>query len=236
MAARSDRARSLPPHGGTPECVSPHAGRARLTRASSTSTPINWRLWWASRPAQLRRDLASFGSFGNIARGYDVHSMSPDHQRDHRHRRACRTSRSSGVGDLGRALLSYRGFEERGFHIVADLRRRSGQGWTSVRRPPLPRPRRTRDSYLTDHGRPHDHPGRASRRSAVARRPGRGHWCAWFPELRPQADVRPKGCFVEPIDISAKLEKLSFLCRQEGEAQVEDQVFFLRMYCESSSL
>ena len=27
-------------------------------------------------PAQLRRDLASFGSYGNIARGYDVRGMS----------------------------------------------------------------------------------------------------------------------------------------------------------------
>ena len=69
-------------------------------------------------PAQLRRDLASFGSFGNIARGYDVRQMSRTISQiigtDHIQNVAL-----VGVGDLGRALLSYRGFEERGFHIAA---------------------------------------------------------------------------------------------------------------------
>ena len=69
-------------------------------------------------PAQLRRDLASFGSFGNIARGYNVYQMSRTISR------ILGTDESQnvalfGVGDLGRALLSYRGFEERGFHIAA---------------------------------------------------------------------------------------------------------------------
>lgn len=67
-------------------------------------------------PAQLRRDLASFGTFGNIARGYNVYQMSRTMSRllgtD-----SMQTLALFGVGDLGRALLSYRGFEERGFHI-----------------------------------------------------------------------------------------------------------------------
>jgi len=69
-------------------------------------------------PAQLRRDLASFGSFGNISRGYDVYQMGRTISRimgtD-----ATQAVALFGVGDLGRALLSYRGFEERGFHIAA---------------------------------------------------------------------------------------------------------------------
>ena len=69
-------------------------------------------------PAQLRRDLASFGSYGNISRGYDVRQMSRTISQ------IIGTDRIQnvalvGVGDLGRALLSYRGFEERGFHIAA---------------------------------------------------------------------------------------------------------------------
>jgi len=68
-------------------------------------------------PAQLRRDLASFGTFGNISRGYNVYEMSRTISR------ILGTDETQnvalfGVGDLGRALLSYRGFEERGFHIV----------------------------------------------------------------------------------------------------------------------
>ena len=68
-------------------------------------------------PAQLRRDLASFGTFGNISRGYNVYQMSRTISR------ILGTDETQsvalfGVGDLGRALLSYRGFEERGFHIA----------------------------------------------------------------------------------------------------------------------
>ena len=68
-------------------------------------------------PAQLRRDLASFGTFGNISRGYNVFEMSRTISR------ILGTNETQnvalfGVGDLGRALLSYRGFEERGFHIA----------------------------------------------------------------------------------------------------------------------
>ena len=69
-------------------------------------------------PAQLRRDLASFGSFGSVARGYDVQAdlrtiseiIGTDSMQD---------VGLIGVGHLGRALLSYRGFEERGFHVAA---------------------------------------------------------------------------------------------------------------------
>jgi redox-sensing transcriptional repressor len=67
-------------------------------------------------PAQLRRDLSSFGSFGNIARGYNVYQLILTISRilgtDSR-----QTVALFGVGDLGRSLLAYRGFEERGFQI-----------------------------------------------------------------------------------------------------------------------
>src|SRR5512145_1018227 len=67
-------------------------------------------------PAQLRRDLASFGSFGNIARGYNVFQLIRTISRI----LGTDTPQNValvGVGDLGRSLLAYRGFEERGFHI-----------------------------------------------------------------------------------------------------------------------
>jgi redox-sensing transcriptional repressor len=67
--------------------------------------------------AQLRRDLATFGSFGNISKGYPVYQMIITISRlfgtD-----TLQNVALIGVGNLGRALLFYRGFEERGFHIA----------------------------------------------------------------------------------------------------------------------
>ncbi|MBP1723720.1 MAG: Redox-sensing transcriptional repressor rex [Deltaproteobacteria bacterium] len=71
----------------------------------------------AVTPAQLRRDLASFGSFGNISKGYNVYQMILTLSRllgtD-----TIQPVALIGMGNLGRAILAYRGFEERGFHIA----------------------------------------------------------------------------------------------------------------------
>ncbi len=65
--------------------------------------------------AQVRRDLSTFGQFGTSGRGYEVQRL---------HDRltsilgvAGRTWNVAlaGVGNLGSALLAYRGFRERGF-------------------------------------------------------------------------------------------------------------------------
>lgn len=70
------------------------------------------------KPTQLRKDLAYFGTFGTRGLGYDVTELSS------RIADELGTSRLQpvilvGVGNLGRALLSYRGFEREGFEIVA---------------------------------------------------------------------------------------------------------------------
>lgn len=70
------------------------------------------------KPTQLRKDLACFGTFGTRGLGYDVAELS------RRIADELGTSRLQpvilvGVGNLGRALLSYRGFEKEGFEIVA---------------------------------------------------------------------------------------------------------------------
>lgn len=68
--------------------------------------------------AQVRRDLAYFGSFGKRGVGYDIwelqHSLRSILGIDHPWSVAL-----VGVGNLGTALLSYRGFSAQGFHIVA---------------------------------------------------------------------------------------------------------------------
>lgn len=68
--------------------------------------------------AQVRKDLAFFGQFGHPGIGYRIdelidalrHILGIDHDWP---------LALVGMGNLGRALLKYRGFRSRGFHIVA---------------------------------------------------------------------------------------------------------------------
>jgi redox-sensing transcriptional repressor len=68
--------------------------------------------------AQVRRDLAYFGSFGKRGVGYDIGELQQSLRTilgiDHPWSIAL-----IGVGNLGTALLSYPGFRAQGFHIVA---------------------------------------------------------------------------------------------------------------------
>lgn len=69
------------------------------------------------KSTQLRKDLALFGNFGTRGLGYDVSELSA------RLSGELGTSRLQpvvlvGVGHLGLALLSYRGFEKEGFEII----------------------------------------------------------------------------------------------------------------------
>lgn len=70
------------------------------------------------KSTQLRKDLAYFGTFGTRGLGYDVTELFQKISEE------LGTSRLQpvilvGVGHLGLALLSYRGFEKEGFEIVA---------------------------------------------------------------------------------------------------------------------
>jgi redox-sensing transcriptional repressor len=68
--------------------------------------------------AQVRKDLAFFGQFGHPGIGYRIdelidalrHILGIDHEWP---------LALVGLGNLGRALLRYRGFRSRGFHIIA---------------------------------------------------------------------------------------------------------------------
>jgi len=68
--------------------------------------------------AQVRKDLAFFGQFGHPGIGYRIdelidtlrHILGIDHEWP---------LAVVGLGNLGRALLRYRGFRTRGFHVVA---------------------------------------------------------------------------------------------------------------------
>jgi len=83
------------------------------------------------KPTQLRKDLTYFGQFGTRGLGYDVEQLSQMISD------LLGTTRLQpvilvGVGNLGLALLTYRGFAKEGFEIVAafdvDTTRKRGKG------------------------------------------------------------------------------------------------------------
>jgi redox-sensing transcriptional repressor len=167
-------------------------------------------------PAQLRRDLASFGTFGNISRGYNVYQMGRTMSRimgtD-----STQSVALFGVGDLGRALLSYRGFEERGFHIAVAF---------DVDQAKVGRVFAGRRCYALDElaavlpefevgmavlaSRPEGLQDLADRIAAAGVRA--------ILNFVPKRVTPPEGCFVENTDIAAKLEKLSFLAHAQATA------------------
>ncbi len=69
-------------------------------------------------PAQIRRDLTHFGSFGRRGIGYDVDTLADRIQRilgsDHVHRLAL-----VGAGNLGSAIAAYDGLSKHGFIVTA---------------------------------------------------------------------------------------------------------------------
>ena len=69
-------------------------------------------------PAQIRKDLSYFGRFGKQGRGYSVHDLL-DHLREILCINVPWNVAVVGVGRLGRAILSYPGFNPDGFHLVA---------------------------------------------------------------------------------------------------------------------
>lgn len=88
------------------------------------------------KPTQLRKDLACFGQFGTRGLGYDVGELASMLSE-----RLGTTSLQPvilvGVGNLGLALLSYRGFEPEGFEIIAAFDAQPRQERVSGRKIPL---------------------------------------------------------------------------------------------------
>jgi redox-sensing transcriptional repressor len=70
------------------------------------------------KPTQLRKDLTYFGQFGTRGLGYDVAALAKMIS-DELGTTSLQPVVLVGVGHLGLALLSYRGFEKEGFEIVA---------------------------------------------------------------------------------------------------------------------
>src|SRR3989339_204911 len=68
--------------------------------------------------AQIRKDLGYFGQFGSPGKGYDVEELKNSIRQILGLDRTWNAA-VIGVGNLGTALLGYRGFKDQGFNIVA---------------------------------------------------------------------------------------------------------------------
>lgn len=69
-------------------------------------------------PFQIRKDLANFGKFGQPGMGYDVASLKDYLLNIIGGKEMCNLA-LVGVGNLGSALLNYKGFENEGLKFVA---------------------------------------------------------------------------------------------------------------------
>lgn len=168
-------------------------------------------------PAQLRRDLSAFGSFGNISRGYNVQRLITTLS-ELLGTSVMQSVALVGMGNLGRTLLSYRGFEERGFSVDVVFDRdpaKVGRVIAGRRCFDI----KDADTVLREHPvkiailacRPEGLQDLVNRLAAAGVRA--------FLCFVPAIIDAPPGTYLEMEDISAKLEKLSFLVKNQTGIQ-----------------
>ncbi|MBI5303817.1 MAG: redox-sensing transcriptional repressor Rex [Chloroflexi bacterium] len=89
---------------------------AREGKAITSSQELGERLGFSS--AQIRKDLSYFGEFGKQGTGYNIEYLHTQLQHILHVDRVWDVA-LIGAGDLGHALAHYRGFEPKGFRLVA---------------------------------------------------------------------------------------------------------------------
>ncbi|MDZ4165473.1 MAG: redox-sensing transcriptional repressor Rex [Smithellaceae bacterium] len=159
--------------------------------------------------AQLRRDLATFGSFGSISTGYPVRSLIQTISN------LLGTENLQnvvlvGVGNLGQALLSYRGFEERGFHISVAFdidQEKVGKIFTGRRCYHIRELETILPYFVINMAILACRPDNLQE---IINRLGKAGIHSIL-NFVPKHVNAPEGVYLEDVDLSAKLEKLSFL-------------------------
>ena len=160
-------------------------------------------------PAQVRRDLARFGHFGRPGIGYLVAPL----VETLRHLLGTDTPLDVvlvGVGDLGRALLRYKGFGRRGFRFVAAFDAAASKTGRSFGGVPvygmdaLSREVRRRRARLAIVAVP------ADAAQDVAERLHRAGVTGIL-NFAPTTLNMPGDVSVRPVDLAAQLEQLAFL-------------------------
>ncbi len=96
-----------------------HRALLALSRAGTTKVSSEQLAEMAGvNAAKVRKDLSYFGSYGTRGVGYEVDQLLEEIRNDMGLGRAWRCV-LVGVGNLGSALISFAGFRERGFDVVA---------------------------------------------------------------------------------------------------------------------
>lgn len=86
-------------------------------RGQKTASSDELATLFGTTPAQVRKDLSSFGSFGKRGLGYPVHDLSAQLREILGLGREWRVV-IIGAGKIGAALANYHGFQDRGFRVV----------------------------------------------------------------------------------------------------------------------
>jgi redox-sensing transcriptional repressor len=101
------------------------------TRGQQTASSDELAQLCGTTPAQVRKDLSFFGSFGKRGLGYPVHELTDQLRSilglEHEWRVVI-----IGAGKIGAALANYRGFLQRGFRVVGvydNSPEKIGQPW-----------------------------------------------------------------------------------------------------------
>ncbi len=101
------------------------------TRGQQTASSDELAHLCGTTPAQVRKDLSFFGSFGKRGLGYPVHELTA-HLREILGLEREWKVIIVGAGKIGAALANYRGFRQRGFTIVGvydNDPKKVGQPW-----------------------------------------------------------------------------------------------------------
>ncbi len=87
------------------------------TRGTKTASSDELAHLCGTTPAQVRKDLSFFGSFGKRGLGYPVHELTAHIREILGLEREWKVV-IVGAGKIGAALANYRGFNQRGFQVV----------------------------------------------------------------------------------------------------------------------
>ena len=159
--------------------------------------------------AKVRKDLSYLGSYGTRGVGYDVAYLM------HQVRRELGLTQDwpvliAGAGNLGHALANYRGFEERGFRVVAivDVDPRTvGERIGGLLVQPPGRPAGDRPASTTSRS------ASSARRPRPPRRSPTG-WCAAglrsILNFAPALVTLPQDVSVRRVDLSIELQILAY--------------------------
>lgn len=101
------------------------------TRGQQTASSDELAQLCGTTPAQVRKDLSFFGSFGKRGLGYPVHELTA-HLREILGLEREWKVVIVGAGKIGAALANYRGFRQRGFQVVGvydNSPEKIGQPW-----------------------------------------------------------------------------------------------------------